>query len=255
MTGFATLKQEVAIGPNAPPGKWELKLLPLDQIKAEISSAAEVTPGGAPVEGARHGVPVQPKGGNGEGKARESKVKTGSEAGNKGENNAGDTNENSENGQSPSDELNQRADDGLLINGSVLNGAASPFAQAFAFGNNRNGGRGCTTADSASSSTIPRLDARPFSLSGQNTPKPAYNRITGVATLGGPLKIPHLLERHAPNFFVAYQWTRYVDDTTQSALVPDAAERGGDFSQAAERAGAAGRKSSIRPPDCHSPAT
>ena len=34
------------------------------------------------------------------------------------------------------------AADGLLINGSVNNGAASPFAQARAFGNNRPGGRG-----------------------------------------------------------------------------------------------------------------
>ena len=47
MTGFATLKQDVVIGPNAPAGKWELKLLPLDQIKAEISSSAAHTSGGA----------------------------------------------------------------------------------------------------------------------------------------------------------------------------------------------------------------
>ena len=36
------------------------------------------------------------------------------------------------------------------------------------------------------------LDARPFSLTGLNTPKPAYNDLTGVATLGGPLRIPHI---------------------------------------------------------------
>src|SRR5208337_2569342 len=46
MTGFAPLKQDVVVGPNAPAAKWELKLLPLDQIKAEIV-------------GARHGVPLQ----------------------------------------------------------------------------------------------------------------------------------------------------------------------------------------------------
>ena len=241
MTGFSTLKQDVVIGPNAPAGKWELKLLPLDQIKAEIRSGAEVAPGATPVEGAghgavgaRHGVPVQAKGGSDEGKARangEGKERA-SEAGNKGENNAGNTNENSENGQAPGDELNQHADDGLLINGSVLNGAATRFAQAFAFGNYRNRGGGLYNGGIGLIFDNSALDARPFSLSGQNTPKPAYNRITGVATLGGPLRIPHLIERHAPNFFVAYQWTRYVNDTTQSALVPDAAERGGDFSQA-----------------------
>ena len=38
-------------------------------------------------------------------------------------------------------------------------------------------------------------------------PNPNYNRITGIFTLGGPLKIPHLLPR-GPTFFVAYEWTR-----------------------------------------------
>src|SRR5207237_7780645 len=37
------------------------------------------------------------------------------------------------------DELSQRAADGLLINGSVNNGAASPFAQLGGFGTNRRG--------------------------------------------------------------------------------------------------------------------
>ncbi len=40
--------------------------------------------------------------------------------------------------QSASD-LNQRASDGLLINGTVNNGASSPFAQAASSGNNRRG--------------------------------------------------------------------------------------------------------------------
>ncbi|MGD0125305.1 MAG: TonB-dependent receptor [Terriglobia bacterium] len=227
MTGFASLKQEVVIAPNTPPGKWELKLLPLDQIKAEISTTGEHAGVGAP-----RGVPLQAEGGSGEGKARandEGKERA-SEAGNKGENNAGNTNENSGNGQAASDEANQPADNGLLINGSVLNGAASRFAQALAFGNYRNRGSGLYNGGLGLIFDNSALDARPFSLSGLSTPKPSYNRITGVATLGGPLRIPHLWQ-HGPDFFVAYQWTRYVDDTTQSALVPDAAERGGDFSQ------------------------
>src|SRR5438309_11943573 len=33
VTGFSTIKQDVLIGPNTPAAKWELKLLPLDQIK------------------------------------------------------------------------------------------------------------------------------------------------------------------------------------------------------------------------------
>src|SRR5438067_1812628 len=36
MTGFSTIKQDVLIGPNTPASKWELKLLSLDQTKAQI---------------------------------------------------------------------------------------------------------------------------------------------------------------------------------------------------------------------------
>src|SRR6266566_3720280 len=39
MTGFSTTKQDVVIAPDAPAAKWELKMLPLDQIKAEIKTA------------------------------------------------------------------------------------------------------------------------------------------------------------------------------------------------------------------------
>jgi hypothetical protein len=225
MTGFATVRQDVAVGPNSPPGKWELKLLPLDQIKAQIKPAGVGARHGVPVQpvpggsaGARQGVPLEPVGAGGGATAQAESEQP----------NPPGT-ENPENEPSQED-LSQRAADGFLINGSVLNGAASPFAQLMAFGNYRKGARGLYNGGIGFIFDNSALDARPFSLSGQNTPKPAYNRITGVATLGGPLKIPHLLPK-GPNFFVAYVWTRYVDATTQSALVPDSAERGGDFSK------------------------
>jgi hypothetical protein len=163
MTGFSLIKQDVVIGPNAPAAKWELKLLPLDQIKAEIA-------------GARHGSPLQPAGGAGrvtpEAESEQPKPP-------------------GANMKEPSqDDLSERASDGFLINGSVNNSAASPFAQPFAFGNNRNAARGLYNGGIGLIFDNSALDARPFSLSGQNTPKPAYNRITGMATLGGPLRIP-----------------------------------------------------------------
>jgi cell division septation protein DedD len=207
MTGFSKIEQDVVIGPNAAAAKWELKLLPLDQIKAQISPAHA---------GASPGVPPPPAPAvAAESKSEQPKPPV----------------SNNPQREPPQEDLNDRAADGFLINGSQLNGAASPFAQAFAFGNNRNGGRGLYNGGIGLIFDNSALDARPFSLSGQNTPKPAYNRITGVAVLGGPLKIPHILP-HGPSFFVAYQWTRYVNATTDSALVPDSAERGGDFSQA-----------------------
>jgi hypothetical protein len=196
MTGFSTIKQDVVIAPNTPATNWELKMLPLDQIKAETEA---IVPPASIVAPEAKSEPTKLQ----DNKAPESKTSQ--------------------------EDLNQLASDGLLINGSVNNGAASPFAQIAAFGNNRNGAKGLYTGGIGMILGNAALDARPFSLSGQNTPKAAYNRMTGVATFGGPLRIPHLLQ-HGPNFFVGYQWTRYRDATTQSALVPDLAERNGDFS-------------------------
>jgi hypothetical protein len=258
MTGFETLKQEVVIGPNAPAGKWELRLLPLHQIKAAISPAGTGAhhPVAQSLPAAGHGVPSNPAAAGGgaaagakseQGQPVDSRPSAssgqalrGNEAGNNRGNEEGNNrgneeennraNEEGNNAGAPGEDLSQRAADGFLINGSVLNGAASPFAQPFAFGNFRNRGTGLYNGGIGLIFDNSALDARPFSLTGQNTPKPAYNRITGIATLGGPLRIPHLLQRGL-NFFVAYEWTRYVQAVTQSALLPDSAERGGDFSQ------------------------
>src|SRR5215475_7360156 len=200
MPGFAELKQEVQVTPNAPPPKWELKLLPVDQIKAEIQSlpAQTVTappPSNAPQQrtetASAPGSPPRP--------------------------------------EPPQDELAQRAADVFMINGSVNNGAATPFAQFAGFGNNRGGSRSLYTGGFGLIFNNSALNARPFSLTGQNTPQPAYNRVIGFVALGGPLQIPYLL-KHGPNFFVNYQWIRNSTDTIQSALMPDAAERSGIFS-------------------------
>ena len=103
-----------------------------------------------------------------------------------------------------SSDLTQSAATGLLVNGSVNNGAASAFAQMAAFGNNRrgpgslyNGGLGVIFDTSS-------WDAAPFSLTGIATPKPSYNDVQIVSALGGPLGIPHHLISNS-NFFVAYQ--------------------------------------------------
>jgi Carboxypeptidase regulatory-like domain len=202
MTGFASVKQDVVAGPDAPVRQWELMLLSLKQIRDQIK----------PLAGARI---VSPQATGEPAKSEQSKP-TGSETPEK---------------ESSPDDQDQLSVDGFLINGSVNNGAASPFAQSFAFGNRRNWRRGLYNGGLGLIFDNSALDARPFSLSGQSAPKPAYNRITGVATFGGSLRIPHLLER-GPNVFVAYQWSRSVNATTLSALVPDLADRGGDFSQA-----------------------
>jgi trimeric autotransporter adhesin len=199
---FVPLKQEVVVSRDAPAATWELKLLPLYEIKAQAKLQTS-TPAVA--------IPTQ---NNGEAaKPQEKSVASSPSA----------------EPAKPQEESDQRASDGLLINGSVNNAASSPFALSHAFGNTRNSGKGLYNAGLALILDNSALDARPYSLSGLEIPKPAYNQVTGVATLGGPIRIPHLLW-HGPNFFVGYQWMRSQTSTALPGLVPDMAERNGDFS-------------------------
>ena len=89
-------------------------------------------------------------------------------------------------------EPNQTAADGFMVNGSVNNGAASPFAQSGAFGSNRKGGRSLYNGGVGITIDNAALDARTFSLTGQDTPQ-SFNHMTGFASFGGPLLIPHVL--------------------------------------------------------------
>jgi outer membrane receptor protein involved in Fe transport len=191
MLCFAAVAQDVIAGKDAAAAKWELKMLPLDQIKATPVAALPRPAPSASAPPATAAAPADSQPG-------------------------------------APDDLSQQASDGFLVNGSVNNGASTPFAQAAAFGNSRlgpnalfTGGIGVILEDSA-------LDARSFSLTGQDTPKPPYNHVQAVATLGGVLKIPHLMPKGV-NFFIGYQWTRNRDASTQAALMPDALMRNGEF--------------------------
>lgn len=218
MEGFATISQEIDVEPNSKPTMWQLKLLPLNQMKVQLARRPASRATSAPESHAKEAATPQETPAQSEPAAPNSA--------------ASEQPANAASQAAPAasqDSLSELASNGFLINGSVDNGAASPFAQFPAFGNHRpgsgrlyNGGLGIIFGNSA-------LDARPFSLTGQNTPKEGYNLLTGSATFGGPMKIPHLV-RNGPDFFVAYQWTRSHTQTTESALVPDSAERGGDFS-------------------------
>ena len=119
-----------------------------------------------------------------------------------------------------------------VINGSVVNGAATPFAQPRAFGNNRprlnaryTGGASVVLGNSA-------WNARPFSFAGSAAPAPSYGDAQVGFTLGGPLKIPWLV-KNGPQMLLGYQHGLLHTATTQSALMPTAAERAGDLSQSA----------------------
>ncbi len=206
MLGFSAVKDDITVGPETKPSTWELKMLPLDQIHAEAQ------PKGPPPTPPP---PAQPSPTQSAPKAADQQKPEPTPS-------VSET-------EPARDELAQRANDGFLINGSQNNGASSPFSLVPAFGNNRNGGRSLYNGNLGVYLDNSVLDASPFSLTGQNTPKPAYNHLTGVASFGGPLRIPHLL-KNGPNFFVGYQWTRNRSDNIGSALMPTVAQREGDVS-------------------------
>lgn len=217
MRGFAPLQREVQLPEVQPvPAEWGLKMLPLTEIST--TPVNEVRVAEAPkVEIKRPANVAAPAATN---------TKSGFQR----------TEVTATNPTTPAPttevtaEVSQRAADGLLVNGSVNNAASSPFSQLPAFGNNRgvrrwpyNGNLGFIIDNS-------KFDARPYSLTGQNTPRPAFNKMTGMAALSGPIRIPGLL-KNGPSFTATYQWVRNRNVTTQSALVPTEAERNGDFSK------------------------
>jgi hypothetical protein len=118
--------------------------------------------------------------------------------------------------------------DRLLINGSVSNGASTPFALAAGFGNNRRGGRSLYTGSVSVNGNNAVLDARSFSLTGQDTPRPAYNRLQSTLSVGGPFQIPGLFRNGS--FTVSYSRTQNRNASLQTVQMPTAAERAGDFS-------------------------
>ena len=227
MSGFTTLQDQLLIGPNAPAApSWELKMLPIDEMKAETRAAVSAPSTPAPQPKSEEvKPPAKSDGGKPPAKSDAAKTPAKGDAANP----QAKTPADAATASAPPEEPDQRAADGFLINGSVNNGAASPFAQLAAFGNNRAGGRSLYNGGIGMILDNSALDARPFSQSGFATAKSAYNRVTFVANFGGPLKIPHLL-KNGPFFFIGYQWTRDNNDTTGSGLVPTLAERSGDLS-------------------------
>jgi len=116
-----------------------------------------------------------------------------------------------------------------IITGSIINGAATPFAQPPAFGNNRP--KPPSLYNVAVNSTLGNSawNTRPFSFAGSTAPAPSYGDVQLGFTIAGPLKIPWLVS-HGPSMFLNYQHGDVHSAATQSAVMPTSAERAGDFS-------------------------
>jgi hypothetical protein len=268
MLGFAALRQDVTIGGQTTPAEFRLQLALFDTLQitsagsagspasapnakpgaaqakpgetqpkpddtraqqtqqAQQAQATPASPGEKPAE--RSGEPGSATGASSNGFAR-TRLQTLAPAPGTAAATTADT------GPATGD-VDANAADGFVISGSVNNAANTSFAPLAAFGNNRragralyNGGIGILLGHSA-------LDARPYSFSGARTPKPSYQDTQLVASLAGPLKIPGLITR-GPNMFLGYQRTVDNRASAESALIPTALERAGDFSQTRDRLG------------------
>jgi carboxypeptidase family protein len=238
MPGFAPAAQDITIDASAPPSTWILKLLSLDEMTRTaqtVTTTDRATAERAETNQRSGAQPERPAAGRNRAAGTPAAPASPQSGFQRAQvNPAG--NAALANDPSASADADRGGSDGFLINGSVNNGAASPFAQLAAFGNNRrnarslyNGGIGVLLGNSA-------LDSAPYSFTGQSSPKPSYNDAQIVASLAGPLRIPNLL-RNGPNMFLGYQRTIDHNASTQSALMPTALERSGDFSQTRDALG------------------
>lgn len=223
MSGFATLKQDVTVAPGAMPTMWELKIKPLNEIQAEVqNSLAEPRPAATQSAAAaprpNAPAPAKPKpAAPGTQVAANQAPGSGAAAP----------------APPPPDpqveEQNQKAADGFLVNGSQLNGASSPFALNPAFGNNRRGLRSLYNFNLGFTEGNSALNARVFSQSGANIPKPSTNNMTFMGSAGGPVRFPHVV-KNLGTFVVNYQLNFVRNGISGQGLVPTDAERNGDLS-------------------------
>jgi hypothetical protein len=230
MRGFAKQTKEVAVAPDAMPTTWELTMLPVGDIaKATVPVPALPPPpvvASAPratTEGDR------PAGANANAKPPARPPATSTQPRSiAGAANAAAAAAPIEEPRTP--DPNAGAADGLLIAGSVNNGASSPFAQSAAFGNFRPGQtRNPYRTQITFSGTAPWMNATPYSITGVRH-KPDAHSLNLTTTIGGPLQFPGIKKR-GPNFTFSYN--RTANDTITSLLgrMPTFEQRQGDFSQ------------------------
>lgn len=216
LTGFAPIQRQINIEPNVPTPVFTLKLLTLEEIRAQDKPVL-VQPGTTPLtasvpgSGAAAGGPTAPAKGK--------------------ENAKGGTEQASAGAPEAPPPQDSGTPDGLLINGSVNNAATSQYSLAQAFGNARNSrslynwGAVLQLANSA-------LNAKQYSVTGLDQAKPQFSNFTAGIQFQGPLKIPRLLPVYrAPNFYIGYQRSQDSSVNTQPALVPTPQQIGGDLSQ------------------------
>jgi len=231
MLGFEPLTRDVTVTATPQPSEWTLTLRPFDDITRGIPRSAPAPPAaatnGAAAASSRGAAPAPVQG---RGFQRAGVTATAPQAGRENRPAAPVAEL-----PAPEQPANGAAD-GFLINGSVNNGAASPFAQAAAFGNNRRGRGSLFNYQFALVEGNSSLDSRPFALNGQPTIAPSYNNLHLGGTFGGPLRFSKVM-RNGPNVFLGFQHADDTNATTTFGSLPTALERDGDFSQSHDALG------------------
>lgn len=245
MDGFEAATQDVTVANGTPGPTLQLKLLSLAQITngappipAEKEPAAQsdaannstnvppttatvVTPEAPEAPTPNSAAPKQPAA-NSNKKAANSNTPPPAPPPQQ----AADTNSS---GDEASSELQQSAATGLVVNGSVNNGAASPFSQNAAFGNNRRGPGLFYNGNAGVNFDTSKWDAQNF-LPGGTAAKPSYNQLSLLGNFGGPIGFPRHYFSNS-NFVVNFQHGANDSASAVTGLVPTLLERGGDFSQ------------------------
>ena len=116
-----------------------------------------------------------------------------------------------------------------ILQGSVINGAATVFAQPRATGNNRPRAARLYSGSFTSALGHSAWNARPYSFSGSAVPTPDYGNAQFTVTVGGPFWIPGWFTQ-GPTIRAMYSRGVQHNADTRSALVPTLAERTGDLS-------------------------
>ena len=117
-------------------------------------------------------------------------------------------------------------------------GGGAPRAGRFngGFGNRRrpSGIRGALSYTVNNSA----VNAKPFSITGQDIPEPSYAQNRFSVLLGGPLIVPKLVKDPSTFFFLSYFGTRARNPYSAVTTVPSLLERNGNFSQSIQSNGA-----------------
>jgi hypothetical protein len=220
MVGFADTTIEITIPSDAPPPTLAIALLPFDEIAKgiEIVKVAPQTASAAPAatNGNRQPAPgTGAQGGQGFQRAGVTQTAPPPSA-----------QANAPRRPDPPPDPFGGATDGLVVNGSVNNGAATPFAQLANFGNNRRGGRSLYNYQLGFVAGNSAWDAQSYGT----TRQPSYNDLQINGGFGGPLRLPFVRNDRDPQIQLQFSRTADTNANTQNSRVPTAAQRTGDFS-------------------------